>query len=209
MKKKMFCVVLALVLTFNLSSIAFASEADSTSTTVITDPSEIAAVASELGLTENPDEIVEIIIKDVPCTVEDASSIPAPAADFLNPEEYVFDITYHNPRKKGDLIRSSDYSYPGGTMTVSESLQITYSTEIGLDAEIVSSKIGFTVGLNTTVTDTQNIIVPSEGQTRTCNAYVKLDYYEFNIIGDDVLFDDNLGTGVVSRPVGVIFVVTT
>ena len=49
MKKKMFCVVLALVLTFNLSSIAFASEADSTSTTVITDPSEIAAVASELG----------------------------------------------------------------------------------------------------------------------------------------------------------------
>ena len=194
---------------FSMSVTAFASESNPVSTTVITDPDEIAAAAAELGLTEDPNEIVEIIIKDVPCAVEDTSNLPAPAADFLNPEEFVFEITLHNPSKKGNLIRSSDYSYPGGTMTVSESLQITYSTEIGLDAEVVSSKIGFTVGVNTTVSDTQNIIVPREGQTRTCNAYVKLDYYEFNIIGDDVWFDDNLGTGVVSRPVGVIFVVTT
>ena len=207
--KKSLALLLSLVMIFSMSVTAFASESNPISTTVITDPDEIAAAAAELGLTEDPNEIVEIIIKDVPCAVEDTSNLPAPAADFLNPEEFVFEITLHNPSKKGNLIRSSDYSYPGGTMTVSESLQITYSTEIGLDAEVVSSKIGFTVGVNTTVSDTQNIIVPREGQTRTCNAYVKLDYYEFNIIGDDVWFDDNLGTGVVSRPVGVIFVVTT
>lgn len=207
--KKSLALLLSLVMIFSMSVTAFASESNPVSTTVITDPDEIAAAAAELGLTEDPNEIVEIIIKDVPCAVEDTSNLPAPAADFLNPEEFVFEITLHNPSKKGNLIRSSDYSYPGGTMTVSESLQITYSTEIGLDAEVVSSKIGFTVGVNTTVSDTQNIIVPREGQTRTCNAYVKLDYYEFNIIGDDVWFDDNLGTGVVSRPVGVIFVVTT
>lgn len=207
--KKSLALLLSLVMIFSMSVTAFASESNPVSTTVITDPDEIAAAAAELGLTEDPNEIVEIIIKDVPCAVEDTSNLPAPAADFLNPEEFVFEITLHNPSKKGNLIRSSDYSYPGGTMTVSESLQITYSTEIGLDAEVVSSKIGFTVEVNTTVSDTQNIIVPREGQTRTCNAYVKLDYYEFNIIGDDVWFDDNLGTGVVSRPVGVIFVVTT
>ena len=207
--KKSLALLLSLVMIFSMSVTAFASESNPVSTTVITDPDEIAAAAAELGLTEDPNEIVEIIIKDVPCAVEDTSNLPAPAVDFLNPEEFVFEITLHNPSKKGNLIRSSDYSYPGGTMTVSESLQITYSTEIGLDAEVVSSKIGFTVGVNTTVSDTQNIIVPREGQTRTCNAYVKLDYYEFNIIGDDVWFDDNLGTGVVSRPVGVIFVVTT
>ena len=45
------------------------------------------------------------------------------------------------------------------------------------------------------------------GKTYTCNAYTKLDHYEFNIIGDDVFFDDNLGTGVVDKPIGVIFVV--
>lgn len=207
--KRFLALLLSLVMIFSMSVTAFASESNPVSTTVITDPDEIAAAAAELGLTEDPNEIVEIIIKDVPCSVEDTSNLPAPAADFLNPEEFVFEITLHNPSKKGNLIRSSDYSYPGGTMTVSESLQITYSTEIGLDAEVVSSKIGFTVGVNTTVSDTQNIIVAREGQTRTCNAYVKLDYYEFNIIGDDIWFDDDLGTGVVSRPVGVIFVVTT
>lgn len=84
--KKSLALLLSLVMIFSMSVTAFASESNPVSTTVITDPDEIAAAAAELGLTEDPNEIVEIIIKDVPCAVEDTSNLPAPAADFLNPE---------------------------------------------------------------------------------------------------------------------------
>ena len=92
-------------------------------------------------------------------------------------------------------------------MTVSESLEVSFTAETEISAEVVSAKVGFTVGRNVTVSDTQRVDVPA-GQKRTCNAYVKLDYYEYHVTGDDVWVDDDLGTVTVSKPVGVIFVIT-
>lgn len=208
--KSLLCLALSAVMIMGMSVTSFAAEGtpdENTSTTVITNPDEIEKFAADYDLPENPDDIVQIIVSDVECPVNENVDVPTPAADFLNPEEIVFKITYHNPSKRGMLLRSSDYSYPGGQMTVSESVEVTYSTTAGLSAEVVSTEIGFSVGKSVTVSDTQNVEVPS-GQKRTCNAYVKLDHYEFDVIGDDIWFDDDLGTGTVDRPVGVIFVIT-
>lgn len=202
--KKLVSVALAAVMVMGMSITAFAAEDNnSSSTTVINNPTEIAKVAAELDLSENPDDIVEIIISDSH-TVEDT---PSAQADILNPEEYVFKQTYHNSSKKGRLIRSSDFAAPGGSMTVSESVSVTFTTETGISADVISAKVGFSVTGDVTVSDTQQVSVPT-GQKRTCNAYVKLDYYEYHVTGDDVWFDDDLGTVTVSNPVGVIFVIT-
>ena len=147
-------------------------------TTVITDREEISSLAEELELNENPDDIVQIIISDNEFPFNEDKMVPTPADDFFSKEEIVFQITYHNPNKRGNLLRSSDYVYPGGTMTISESVAISYNTTIGLSAEIISSEIGFDVSGSVSVSDSQNIDVPY-GKTYTCNAYVKLDHYEF------------------------------
>lgn len=181
-------------------------ETQSENTIIITDPGEIAKYAASLELTENPDDIVQIVITNSSYECSESDSTPLPAADIFSEEEIVFEITSHNPSKRGNLLRSSDYVYPGGTMTISESVDIAYSTTVELSAEIVSAEMGFDVNSSINVSDAQNIEVPY-GKTYTCNAYTKLDHYEFNIIGDDVFFDDNLGTGVVDKPIGVIFVV--
>lgn len=190
----------------------------SNSTTSITDPEEIARLAAEMDLEENPEDIVEIIVSD--SSVEDDISvtranpigtdedgISVTRADPIGPEEYIFTLTYHNPSKRGELIRSTDYQAPGGEMTVSESFEVTFNAESEISAEIISAKLGITVGRNVTVSDTQKVDVPA-GQKRTCNAYVKIDYYEYKVTGDDILFDDDLGTLTISKPVGVIFVIT-
>ena len=104
--KKFVSLVLALLMTFSVSVPAFASDANQS----ITDKNEIKKIAQEMGLDENPEDIEEIIISD--CYVEE--NYPTPAADPIGPEEYIFDLTYHNPSKKGALIRSSDFSAPGG-----------------------------------------------------------------------------------------------
>lgn len=174
-----------------------------TSSISITDPEEIARLAAEMDLEENPEDIVEIIVSD--SSVEDGISVTR--ADPIGPEEYIFTLTYHNPSKRGELIRSTDYQAPGGEMTVSESFEVTFDAESEISAEIISAKLGITVGRNVTVSDTQKVDVPA-GQKRTCNAYVKIDYYEYDVTGDDILLDDDLGTLTISKPVGVIFVIT-
>ncbi len=203
--KRFTSVLLATALILGMSTSVFAAEPapNDLGTTSITNPKEIAIAAEELGLIENPDDIVEIIISDS-CY---ESGIASPQADFLNPEEYVFTLTSHNPSKRGRLLRSSDYAAPGDSMTVSETVSTTFTSETGISSKVVSAKVGFSVTSSVTVSDTQQISVPA-GQKRTCNAYVKLDYYVYHVIGNDIWFDDDLGTVTVSRPVGVIFVIT-
>lgn len=196
--KKLVSIALSLAMVFSLSATAFAAEPNN-ATASITDKNEIAQLAAEMGLEENPEDIVEIIITDC--------NSPELTADPIGPEEYIFELLEHNSAKRGELIRSSDYKYPEGTMTVSETLEITFTAESEISAEVISAKVGFTVGRNTTVSDSQKIEVPY-GQTRTCNAYVKLDYYRYHVTGDDVWLDDDLGEVTVSKPVGVIFVIT-
>lgn len=202
--KKIASLALATVMVMGMSVTAFAAENTDSTKTSVTDRAEIEKLAAELGLSENPEDIVEIIISDTYTEIAE----PAPAGDFLNPEEYIFTQTYHNANKRGALLRSSDYSYPGGSMTVSETVSTTFTTETGISDKVISAKVGFSVTSSITVSDTQQVTVPA-GQKRTCKAYVKLDYYEYDVIGDDIWFDDDLGTVTVSRPVGVIFVITS
>lgn len=202
--KKFVSLALAIVMLMGMSITSFAAENTESAQVSVTDRAEIEKLAAELGLSENPEDIVEIIISDT-CT---EIAEPVPAADFLNPEEYVFTQTYHNANKRGALLRSSTYAYPGGSMTVSETVSTTYTTEAGISAKVISAKVGFSVTSSISVSDTQQITVPV-GQRRTCNAYVKLDYYEYHVTGDDIWFDDDLGTVTVSRPIGVIFVITS
>lgn len=208
--KSLLCLALSAVMIMGMSVTSFAAEGnpdESTSTTVITNPAEIEKFAADHDLLENPDDIVEIIVSDVECPVNGDTNVPAPANDVFSDEEYIFELTNHNPSKRGMLLRSSDFSYPGGQMTVSETVEITYSSTAGISAEFISAEVGFSVSKSVSVSDTQNVEVPY-GQKRTCNAYVKLDHYEYKVTGDDVFFDDDLGTVTVDRPVGVIFVIT-
>lgn len=210
--KKLISFMLSAIMVMGMSVTISATEKNSlnegnTSTTIITNPDEIAIVAENLGLQENPDEIVEIIISDIESSVNKDINTPSLVADFLNPEEYEFTIYSCVPDVRGSLLRSSDYSSPGGQMTVSETVEVKFTSTAGLSAKVVSAGIGFEVGNTVIISDTQNIEVPA-GEKRTCTAYVKLAHYKFRVIGKDIWEDDNLGTGTVDRPVGVIFVIT-
>lgn len=200
--KKFLSFALCLMMIFTISIPA--SAASSNKTRSITDPSQIAYYAETMGLEENPEDIVEIIISDS-CVEED---VPVPLrSDPIGPEEYIFTLLEHDDDKQGELIRSTDYQAPGGEMTVSETMEITFHADAEISAEIISVNTGISVGRSVTVSDTQRVDVPV-GQTRTCNAYVKIDYYEYNVVCDDVFIDDDLGTLTISKPVGVIFVIT-
>lgn len=213
MKKKLLSIVLSLAMIFTLSSTAFAAEPiipDSDSTpkvTVITDRSEIEAYVKENGLPEDPNNIDKII--DVETNV--VLSEPSPYASTqrepeIGPEEIILK-NHRTADKTGPLIRSSKYEYPGGEMTVSETVDITFSSEVGLDAEVISAKVGFDVTKGVTVSDTQYIDIPNRGQTAICTAYTKLKHHTYDVIGDDVFLDDDLGTLTIDVPVGVSFTV--
>lgn len=106
--------------------------------------------------------------------------------------------------KAGKLLRSSDYPYPGGEMTFSEKIAMTYKTEAGLSAECLSAAIGFDVTYEYTVSDTFYIQVPEGYDRVTANAYVKLNRYDFDVYENDLFIDDYLGTGYIEEPIGVI-----
>lgn len=202
--KKLLSTLLALTMTACLTVPAFAAEPTTPNTNVITDRSEIEAYAQELGLTEDTDRIVKIIdVEGV--TLND----PAPALTRepeIGPEEIVLK-NHKMSTKRGSLIRSSDFEYPGGEMTVSETLEIGFSSSAGIDVEVISAEIGIDITAGAEVSETQYIEVPVRGQVYTCNAYSKIEHHTYDVVGDDVWFDDDLGTVTVDIPVGVTFVV--
>ena len=172
---------------------------------VVTDPEEIKKLLEKYELPQGDDgEVVSITICDLVYPPQDE---PAPASDFLNPGEYEMQITYHTRDKRGKLIRSSQYDYPSGKMTIQESVQATFTTTAGISAEFISASVGFDVTTYYSVTDEQTVEVPY-GKKCDCDAYVRLDYYEFKIIERDIWFDDDCGTGTASKPIGVFFVTT-
>jgi len=170
---------------------------------VVNNKSDISKIAELEGF-ENSDDIVQIIY-----TYNNVSVTPLDEMEVSPMEWGAQEIYFKNQRTyeaRGGLIRSSYYSAPGGAMTVSESVAISFSTTVGLSAKVVSTEIGFSVTATIGVSDTQNISVPT-GYTYNCKAYVNNLKYSFEIWEDDVFFDDYLGTGTVTKPIGVIFVV--
>ena len=122
-----------------------------------------------------------------------------------NPE-YCFINTTHT-FIKGDLLRSTDYDYPSGSMSIAEALSVEVEASLGLKVKVIEAGLKVTVGKTTTFTDTQDIVVPY-GMTDTIDSYEKLQRRTAKVYEDDVWYDDYLGTMKVTKPVGVIFETT-
>jgi hypothetical protein len=167
---------------------------------------QIINVANELGL-ENPEDIVQIEfsydgIQQNPIP-KPSSSIGSSTFGLFTAEYYLKNIV--TTQAKGELLRSSFYIYPGGTMTITDSVSASFSTEVGVSASVISAKLGFNVTGTYSVSESQNVIVPY-GSTYNLRAYVNYQVKSFEIWEDDIWFDDYLGTGKTKKPVGVIFV---
>lgn len=175
---------------------------------IITDKKEIEQKVKEYNLPEAPEKIVQII---------DSNSVYIEGDEITNNEDLATpyewgaqEIEFRNISKtvtRGELLRSSNYVAPGGSMTVSEGVEIGVSTSVSLSAEVISTEIGFNVSKSINISDTQEIKVP-KGKTYICRAYVKVQKYNFEIWEDDVFFDDYLGKGTITKPIGVIFTIT-
>lgn len=107
--------------------------------------------------------------------------------------------------KRGDLLNSSTYVYPSGSMTVLGPLSAKVDLDYMANAETLSEQIGFDVEESLEFSDIQDVVVPKEGQTVTLRAYRNDIIYTFDIYDDDVFFDDYLGQGKLYKPVGMIF----
>ncbi len=172
----------------------------------ITDPETIAKIAEKENF-EDPEDIVSIVY----CYFDKGvnSGFSASNASSVTPrlgnDYYIKNIEKSTAR--GKLLRSSKYVSPGGSMTISESLSVAISVGVGIDYKILSSSLDFDVEATYTVSDTQNITVPS-GKTYTLNAYVNNLVYTFDIWENDLFFDEEVCKGsTVKKPIGVVFTI--
>ncbi|RPF35146.1 hypothetical protein [Streptomyces sp. TLI_185] len=85
-------------------------------------------------------------------------------------------------------------------MTVSKSVSAELSSEVSVDAEVVSGKLGFKVTGTTTVEDQTRYEVP-KGKYGYIEAYPLYDMYTFNVYYEG----KNKGASWAMRPVGVCF----
>lgn len=204
MIKKFVCLLLAIIMTMGMSVMALADEDGMSEVTTITDFEEIVELVTEWGLSENPEDIAKIVICDME-TQTGGENIPSPCGDFLNPGEYEFTETSHNIIL-GDLIGSVQYAYPGGTMEISTSRKTQCDCSGTLDLKVISAHVGFDVEETITLSATQNVEVP-QGKSYVCNAYVRLEHWEYHVIEKDIWFDDDEGTVTIKKPIGVVFIV--
>lgn len=178
--------------------------------TTIEDEEQIREIADKYNL-EDAEYIEKIIY--VPIDEEvfvDEDEYGVSTADIGNEEYYVEKIS--SSEKKGELLRSSWYEYPGGSMTISESVATSYdfsaiaSVEGGKDtlkAELKTA-YGFSVTKSVTISDTQKVKV-KKGCKRNIKAYVNNCVYKYELWEDDLIFDDKIGKGTITKPIGVIF----
>ena len=113
---------------------------------IITDKEEIEQKVKEYNLPEDPEKIVQIIDSNSACIEGDEITNNE---DLATPYEWgAQEIEFRNISKtvtRGELLRSSNYVAPGGSMTVSEGVEIGVSTSVSLSAEVISTEIGFNV----------------------------------------------------------------
>lgn len=173
------------------------------------DQETIQEIVNKYGLDDsyNTEEIIYIPVPEDAFTCDEENVKPA---DLFGEEYYI--KKKGSKEAKGDLIRSSWYEYPSGSMSISESIAASYSfsntasVSGGTDelkAEI-SAAYGFSLTKTTTITDTQSVKV-KKGYKRNVKAYVNNMVYSFELWEDDVFSDDKIGSGTVKKPIGVVF----
>lgn len=126
----------------------------------------------------------------------------------IAPRALYLKITHTGEACGQELIRSSYYQGPStAKMSISEGVTAQWSTNFEVDAQVVSSAVGFTVTKNFTVTDDYTIAVPA-GKTYNIKAYPIYLVKNFEIWNDPIIGWDTLkGSGYASKPIGVCFAV--
>lgn len=163
----------------------------------------------ELG---DPTEIDEIIYVPITSSNELNEEITISPYELGKEEFYIKKKGSYE--KKGSLIQSSEFRYPGGTMKVGKKLSRSYNFNAASGVEVSNSIVkaelkasyGFSVSGTDYVEHTQKVKV-AKGCKRKVKAYRNLLCYNYELWEDDIKFDDYYGKGVVYRPIGVIFTV--
>lgn len=185
---------------------------ETSSKTVFTNRNKIKKIADRYDL-KNPNDIEKIIYVPIKeNTFEEENSEDVQPYE-IGPEEYYIKKK-GTSEKKGELLRSSWYQYPSGSMTISQSIATTYSfsNEASLEGgvkelkAVLKSSYGFSVSKKISVSDTQNVTV-KKGYKRNIKAYVNNRIYKFELWEDDIKYDDYIGKGSIKKPIGVIFTI--
>lgn len=178
----------------------------------------ITAIAETYGL-QNPEAIEEIIyvpIQQITVSESGEGSVPAAAPSVLprsSSKNKYYAKKKGNEEKKGELLRSSWYNYPGGRMKISEKISTmhTFSAAGGVDVDgktvkaTLKAAYEFSITKKRTISDEQDVVV-KKGCKRNARAYVNNKIYYFNIWKKRILLKDKYcGKGHITRPVGVIF----
>lgn len=182
-------------------------EIDYGATKVITDPDEIKAIAEEQGF-ENPEKIVKLVYCYFEKDVYDANLLNKKTSinsRYLGTDYYVKEDTITTKEEKGELLRSSVFSPPGGSMTIKEKVAVKIvSVDVEIDLDIISASLGFDVEKTYEVSETQNVSVPT-GKTCTVQAHVNNLVKSFEIWEEDLFWDNLADKASVKKPIGVIF----
>lgn len=222
--KKLLSIVLVLAISAN-AFLAYAYDEDVTTTEsgkaqtveidygatkVITDPDEIKAIAEEQGF-ENSENIVKLVYCYFEKDEYEDSAInnkTSKNSRYLGTDYYVKEKTITEKEEKGELLRSSVFSPPGGSMTIKEKVAVKIvSVDVEIDLDIISASLGFDVEKSYEVSETQNVSVPA-GKTCTVQANVNNLVVSFEIWEEDLLWDNLADKASVKKPIGVIFSVT-
>ncbi len=191
---------------------------------IFSDPEEVRLIAKQYSL-EDASNIAEIryvpIITTAEMNIMDSDEVIAETP--TDSPKRAAGTTYYIKKKKtsesrGYLIRSSWYRYPGGEMTISESVSrgYTYSLEAGISVSsdtvesALKSSYGMSLTKSDTVSDKQTVSVQKYCK-RNVKAYVNKRTYSGELwkkwYRKGELVDTKCGTTKVTRGVGVIFAI--
>ncbi|RJG22411.1 restriction endonuclease [Paenibacillus thiaminolyticus] len=110
------------------------------------------------------------------------------------------------PREACDseLLKHSYYDYPGGTMSVSQSVQASYGGAVSVSAEIINASVSFNVTHSYAVSDSQNVEVPF-GKRASVKAFPVVYVWQYDIYKKGIFSDSYEGYGWAQKPTGVCF----
>lgn len=168
------------------------------------------AAMNNIPLTRNNIKLYEITVVDS----EDSNSVPSNS--IFGTSNY----TAQGVVKTKVYTKQTSTSFIGGrevldsaegygpirlTVTVSQSVSATFSSTIGINAEVVSTGMGFSVTKTYTVADSGIIDVPAK-KYGLLEAHTKYKVYNFDIMQGYLIGEDKkIGTGQALKPSGVIF----
>ncbi|MCR5792115.1 MAG: hypothetical protein K6G65_03005 [Lachnospiraceae bacterium] len=186
---------------------------------VFEDSQDVKKIAKQYNIphSEDIEEIVYVPIEDP--TVDDGM-LPQENSDSgisrmdIGLEEY-YVKKKGSTEKMGESFRSSWYQHPDGSMSVNETGKTAYSFQPGSRGTVGESTLetalkaayGFSVTKSVSITDTQNVEV-KKGCKRNIKAYVNNLVYNYELWEDDVWYDDYKGSGKVTKPVGVVYLIS-